>query len=177
VAPLAVPSRVLRWAVKTSFVADVSKDPEGRVALDEGVIRRGAEFDYPLDDAHDFDPVVGEGLLVFRGIVVFAGHRGLVSVRLADPWIDLAGQRGVLSVAGRADASGRRSRVPVVDFLVRRDVTSDGLRGVEVRLTHAGAQVFERVFAEGEAFDDLRVDGVLARSRAAVPPRRRPSLV
>ncbi|MFG1608004.1 HtaA domain-containing protein [Actinoplanes sp. NPDC049265] len=147
--------RTLRWGIKAGFLRHFSSSS----GPDEGAtLGPAGDVRFPLADAHDFDAGTGEGLLIFRGVVGFTGHLGLFSVRLADPWIDLAGDRGVLTVAaGRSGPGGRRSRIPIVEFLARRGGSRGVVVGAGVRLTHAGTSVFDAKYTEGEPFSDLYI--------------------
>ena len=151
----------LSWGIKASFFAYVGRLADGDVSVHDGAAMPDGPCLFPPDPRigvpEGFD---GDGFLPFRGELRFAGHRGMMVVTIAAPWLTVRGQRGELSVPG----SGARLRL--VSFEIAPAAAPDGLaswRGTDVRLHREGVAVFNEAYAEGEPFEDLVVTLPLAR--------------
>ena len=155
--PAAAPTLVhgLRWGLKASFVDYVRRMPDGRGSVGDGALPVGQgdlffEFDGPLDESRGWS---------FRGDVRFSGHMGMLFVRIARPQVTLSGDTFTLSVedpAGVEDAP----RLLLVTGTIRRVESPSGTDvwlSEDVRLTAAGAEVFNDAYAEGEPFEPIIV--------------------
>lgn len=98
--------RVMRlgWGVKQSFRAYV-EGSGGSIATGDGCTRAD-DGTLAFEAAADSDLVLTDGALSgtgrFRGRVQFQAHGGLLSVTLADPWVEPADGGWVLSIAETA---------------------------------------------------------------------------
>src|SRR5690606_34163981 len=79
----------LRWSIRQRFRDYVREIPDGREELlgearydEHNTIEFPADGTVPPSDRND-------GILRFTGGVAFHGHRGALSVRIVDPWIEL----------------------------------------------------------------------------------------
>ncbi|MBM9464073.1 HtaA domain-containing protein [Aeromicrobium sp. YIM 150415] len=149
----------LRWRIKLSFARYVAGLPDGRAWLGDGVhANSDNELIYPLAAVDDDAP---EGVtMCFRGDVRYSGHRGLLDVRVADPWLTFGPDGGgILSIRNPRDESGERlSFVRLSGITARSALRETRIRTVtEVRLTAEGADVFHGVYQPGEPFDPITV--------------------
>ena len=114
------PTRVaaLGWGVKQSF--------RNYVEATGGTIETGGGAERAADGGFSFPAAAGEALRLdadgkpvgrgaFLGEVRFAAHGGMLSVRLADPAVELGPSGGVLSAADAA-AGGRRVEIARLDL-------------------------------------------------------------
>lgn len=140
----------LGWPIKTSFARYVGSLPDGRAALHGAVKasqRTGLVF--PLADGGDFDAASGTGVLRFGGGIGFTGHFGMLRVDIADPWLLIDGDTGILSIASGAD-----KRLDLATFALLWDDADhrDG-RSETLALTAAGAELFGGAYGEGAELD------------------------
>lgn len=142
----------LMWPIKQSFLRYIAGMPDGRAILAGGA--RVSERDgviFAAGDRPDYSAATGEGTVRFVGEVVFHGHFGMMRIRIADPWLRIAGGRGTLLIDGGADR-----RLALVEAAI--DFAVDcGHRPVwharDVRLTGDGSDLFGGVYGAGEPFD------------------------
>lgn len=145
----------LHWGVRDSFFQYLAGLPDGRVSVSDGATLGRTDpqvVHYPVDNAATTDAV-----LAFRGDLRMGGHGGLLFVRLAQPRLALAGpgERIPLTVADPLTEDGSGPRLSLVTLVLASD--DHGWLGTEVRLTDAGAALFNHVYAGGAAFEDLLV--------------------
>ncbi|GAB3071917.1 HtaA domain-containing protein [Nocardioides zeae] len=160
------PAHGLRWGIKASFIDYVRRMPGGQGTIADGAVPVGtAEVLFTLDPT----PPVGTSpgttrAWAFAGDVRFAGHGGMMFVRLALPRLEVApGGSARLTIEDphqRPDAP----RIPLVDLtLVQHPSPEAAADGVElwasddVRLTAEGVALFNDVYAAGEPFEPLTV--------------------
>lgn len=143
----------LGWAVKESFVQYVRRSRGSRVWVDGGAAATSTDdFYFPLRAAE----TVGDSVVVFyfAGMVGFAAHMGMLSLRVSSPRveIELSSGAGILSVE-QSDGMRRIAHVrlgqPIVDGAVYMWL------GAEVALTAVGAELFEANYAAGERMSPL----------------------
>jgi hypothetical protein len=146
----------LLWAIKRSFVAYVRRMPDGQGSIHDGAVPLGEDtILFPATEATSAD---GD-TFAFRGDVRFRGHGGMLFVRVAAPVITVRGDRAELSIEdpyARADAE----RVPLVTLQLVEGPAPEGAQvwlGSDVRLTEAGAVLFNDVYQPGEEFEQLSV--------------------
>lgn len=143
----------LQWAIKRSFIRYVARMADGQILGGPGLhmIDSSTFVFAPAESESEPD----SGYLFFRGELRLQAHGGALSLRLANPRIDLTGPRAVLLI----DApDGSSPALPFVDFeAVRRpdQVNVSGWHGTDVRLTVEGVSLFAGYYGEGELFDDL----------------------
>ncbi|RBY84759.1 HtaA domain-containing protein [Blastococcus sp. TF02A-26] len=146
----------LLWGIKRSFVAYVRRMPDGQGSIHDGAVPLGEDtILFPAVGGVD----AGGSTFAFRGDVRFKGHGGMLFVRVAAPLITVRDDRAELSIEdpyARADAD----RVPLVTLQLRPGPAPEGARvwlGSDVRLTEAGATLFNDVYQPGEPFEQLSV--------------------
>ncbi|WP_432534641.1 HtaA domain-containing protein [Kineococcus arenarius] len=134
----------LVWGVKESLLRYVSRTPDGRVDLLDGVAREGDAFAFPGSAPR------GAGLR-FRGAVVLTGHGGLMRVVLREPGLVPVAGGWVLEIA---DPDDPRDRLPFADV-----AGFDGTDGSGVTLTGDGADLFFGPYEAGTPLDAFTVRG------------------
>ncbi|MFI6309617.1 HtaA domain-containing protein [Nocardia fusca] len=153
----------LDWTVHTRFLTYIASMADGRCSATDGAAPApegsGGRFRYEFAGVQEFP----EGRAIcFRGDVRFSGHHGMLFVRIADPVIVLGDQSAIVTVAA-PETSASAGRIPLAHFsLVQlanapREMGRNCLRGVDLRLTAEGAELFGGVYPVGERFDDLHL--------------------
>ena len=142
----------LHWTIKRGFVRYVARMEDGQIHGGHGVrLVDAATFVFPPA------PVDEPDAMAFRGEVRLQAHGGALSLRIANPRIDLVGQRAVLSIDHQ---EGTGARLPLVTFVATGGPSGAGpaaWSGTDVRLTAEALGLFAGYYGEGEAFDDLVV--------------------
>ncbi len=117
-------------------------------------VQAGSE---PADEGSGSAPT--ERTWRFRGDVRFRGHGGMLFVRVAAPLVTVRGDEAELSIEdpyARPDGA----RVPLVTLRLAPGPAPEGAQvwlGSDVRLTEAGAVLFNDVYQPGEPFEQLSV--------------------
>ncbi|GAA1948305.1 hypothetical protein GCM10009798_04340 [Nocardioides panacihumi] len=145
----------LRWGIKASFLDYVRRMPDGQGSVGDGAVPVGSGELFYEYDADGSSPDVWS----FRGDVRFSGHYGMLFVRVAHPTIELVGDRAVLTIEDPQARDGA-PRVPLVTGTLQRvaDQAPTVVWGSDnVTLTAAGVELFNDVYAEGEAFEPFVV--------------------
>lgn len=145
----------LTWPIKRSFVTYVLGMPDGQAGAVDGA--------WPLPDltvvfAHDpsvGDDEVGAGGWAFRGDVRFAGHFGMLYVRIAHPWIVRTDEGAVLTIAD-PDGDDDSLRVPLATVTLE-EVGPGQWASTAVALTAQGSELFNSVYPEGDPLDPFTV--------------------
>lgn len=140
----------LTWPIKRSFVTYVLGMPDGRAGAVEGA--------FPLPDlsvVFEHDPSVDAAALgdgwAFRGDVRFAGHFGMLFVRIADPWL-VRTDDGVLLTIADPDAQDDGPRVPLATVTVEQTGPGEWA-STSVALTAQGSELFNSVYPVGDPLD------------------------
>jgi hypothetical protein len=154
-APLSHPG--LTWGVKRSFVRYLSLLPDFRHAETDGAfLVSGSFFHFPHadDDAVPATGVGAAGPMRFRGEVRLTGHRGMLAVVIADPWVELRDGRTVLTVVDhRPDGAGR---MPIALLRPTASVTGT-FRRWTASLTDEARWLFDDQYPPGEELDPVEV--------------------
>jgi hypothetical protein len=153
--PDPLPPLGLTWGIKRSFIDYITGLPDGAVSAADGatVVEPGRFCFTP--DGSDYNVAQGAGVLRFRGDVRLAGHHGMMFVRLLDPWVELTGGRGILSIS-TGGGGQERTDVGTLRAAAPRDV--DGYlvwERVEVLISPAGSELFDGQYAAGQQMDPL----------------------
>ncbi|HEY1134820.1 MAG TPA: HtaA domain-containing protein [Nocardioides sp.] len=163
--PSGAPPHGLRWGIKASFIDYVRRMPGGKGSISDGAVPVGAaEVLYALDAAPPVATLDGATRAwAFVGDVRFAGHGGMMFVRLASPWIEVGPDGARLTIEDPHQTPGA-PRLPLADLtLVRHPSPEADADGVElwaaddVRLTAEGSSLFNDVYGAGEPFEPLTV--------------------
>ena len=140
----------LTWPIKRSFVTYVLGMPDGRAGAVEGA--------FPLPDlsvVFEHDPSVDAAALgdgwAFRGDVRFAGHFGMLFVRIADPWL-VRTDDGVLLTIADPDAQDDGPRLPLATVTVEQTGPGEWA-STSVALTAQGSELFNSVYPVGDPLD------------------------
>lgn len=145
----------MAWPIKRSFVTYVLGMPDGRAGAVDGA--------WPRDDlsvVYAHDPSIGpsdlgEGGWAFRGDVRFAGHFGMLFVRIADPWIVRTDSGAVLTIVDPdvdpADKNDTR-RMPLAEVTLEQTGPGEWA-STRVSLTAQGSELFNNVYPAGDALD------------------------
>lgn len=120
----------LAWGVKQSFRSYV-EGSGGIIVAEEGATRAAdGTFLFEATAESDINLEQGElrGTGRFRGRVSFRAHGGLLSVTLADPWVEPAGDDWVLSIAETATRRTAIARLgTATDGSLSATTTLDGM--------------------------------------------------
>ena len=165
---------VLRWGIKRSFISYLSRLPDGSVSADAGAsIVSGSYFQFapdgggPVGEAGSADPGTAEdptpagvgtaGIRRFRGQVRLSGHHGMMSLFVADPWLEFDAEGAVLSVAdpGQVPGSGARLELLQLAVPVGPDVAGTGWTELPAQLAPAAVDLFNGQYAAGEEMDPV----------------------
>lgn len=152
----------LHWGIKTSFLEYIARMPDGRASVTDGAVFLDGSV-----AAFEPDPRVGPGdgldaeppFWAFRGDVRFAGHHGMLYVRIADPWISVRNGRGELTVLDPDDPA-TQPRLPLARFTLEQHHLPGDLHAWlarDVHLTEQGTGLFNDVYAAGEPFEPLAI--------------------
>jgi Htaa protein len=150
----------LRWGIKNSFVQYVRRMPDGRAWVGGGAVPVGAyEVVFPPVEAgtRPTEHGAADRFWAFGGDVRFAGHSGLLVVRIAFPVITLRHDTAELTVAGQTEEESAR-RMPLATLHLVAEPAPEGVErwsSTDVRLTPAGAALFNDVYPAGEVLDPL----------------------
>lgn len=164
-------ARVLRWGIKRSFIDYLSRLPDGSVSADAGAtIVGGSYFQFESDGgasaAEAGAPAAGapEGIKKFRGQVRLSGHHGMMSLFVADPWLEFGADGVVLSVADPRQVPGIGTRLELLHLAVPGGPESAGIgvAGAEIagtelpaQLALAAVELFNGQYAAGEDMDPV----------------------
>lgn len=142
----------LRWPVRASFLRYLAALPDARASVSDGAALTPDDPQlviYPADPGASSDTI-----LAFRGDLRLSGHRGLLFVRLADPWIEIdVSGRSLLTVAHPTTTDGNGQRMPLVRLTLT--ATEGGWSGTDVRLCPDGVPLFNHVYEADAEFDPL----------------------
>lgn len=167
---------VLRWGIKRSFISYLSRLPDGSVSADAGAsIVSGSYFQFAPDcgglvgEAGSADPGTAEdptpagvgtaGIRRFRGQVRLSGHHGMMSLFVADPWLEIDAGGAVLSVADPGQMPGSGARLELLRLAVPKvagtAVAVTRWTELPARLAPAAVDLFNGQYAAGEEMDPV----------------------
>lgn len=147
----------LIWGVKESFRRYVEASG-GTIAASDGA-ERSADGAFVFAAAAESDLALGDdgapsGTGRFRGVVRFQAHGGLLSVTLADPWVEPGDGGGyVLSIA---ETATRRTAIAKLD-VAGRTVGADGATELAAVTTLDGMMILGDHYPPGTALDPVRL--------------------
>jgi hypothetical protein len=164
------PTLGLYWGIKASFFEYIRRMPDGSASVGAGArpVSGGAiAFTPDTQPPESRDPLASVSL-TFRGEVHFKGHFGMLSLMIADPWIEFADERAILSVRTITDEDG--PHIPLVTFTPDVDDSLSPVRIIsagDVRLLDAGTALFNDAYPPGDRFDPILIVSSRATSRHA----------
>lgn len=137
-------ARALAWSVKASFRDYVS-------GVADGIEERSAGVDLDERGRYIFPSLGGDGeTLKFGGWVRISAYRGILDVRVADPWIESDGVRRRVSIAHpRAERNPELPRLVLAEF--------EGADQNTPLLTFDGVRLLGDVYQVGAALDPIEL--------------------
>lgn len=148
---------VLIWGVKESFRRYVEATG-GVIEASDGA-ERGADgafrFAATPDSSLRLAATGGGGTGIFRGEVRFEAHGGMLSVRLADPILEVGPTGAVLSMIDR-QAGDLRVEIARLDLTAATTNGEDGI-ALPAALTSGGSQVLGDHYPPTTALDPVRL--------------------
>jgi len=155
----------LTWGIKASFLSYLKRLPDREVYLGEGATLIDGRFHFPLASDSDYDVAADAGTLKFSGDVRFVGHFGMLYVTFVDPWLEMDGRRGALTIADPDFHPDATRRLPMVELSIAAPAEVAGPRewtGISTALRPEATHLFSDTYAPGESFDPLDVVVALA---------------
>lgn len=157
---------VLRWGIKRSFINYLSRLPDGSVLADSGAsIVSGSYFQFePAGGASVTDAGMPTDVRIrkFRGQVRLGGHHGMLSLLVADPWLEYRAEGAVLTVSDHQVSPGSGGRLELLGLSVP-DWPRPGAHhtaGTEwtelpAKLSRDAVELFNGQYLAGEEMDPL----------------------
>ena len=155
---------VLRWGIKRSFISYLSRLPDASVSAEAGAsIVSGSYFQFVPDDGV---PAAGDGapagVRKFRGQVRLSGHHGMMSLFVADPWLEFGEADAVLSIADPQQTVGSGGRLELLRLAITgwpvatgRDGAGPDWTELPARLAPAAVELFNGQYEAGEEMDPV----------------------
>lgn len=150
----------LSWGVKSSFTRYIDSMPDGRRGAGYGATEAGeGVYFFELDDASGYDPALRQGIIKYCGDLRYKGHGGMLFVMVVDPWVEFREAGAVLTVVDAEHWPNRERRIELASLAPAAAGAPRLPRGwgqLDARLTAAGVEVFNGVYALGELLDPVR---------------------
>lgn len=151
----------LHWGIKASFLEYIGRMSDGRGTVTDGATPTDGNIMVfePDMSVVPTDPSRMQLFQAFRGDVRFAGHYGMLYVRIADPWVSVTDGVGTLTVLDPYKPDDE-PRLPLVRFtLEQQHIDEDMLvwLSTDVHLTEEGTGLFNDVYQPGEPFEPLAI--------------------
>lgn len=150
-----LPTYHLCWGIKSSFLAYVSRMPDGRAYLGSGAaVNERTELLFPLDE----EAAAEDGTFAFGGKVTFSGHFGMLYVQVAEPRIVVRDGEAEMTVVDPESKDG--DRVRLVTFALTGPSVEDDVErweAADVSLAPEGVALFGEVYQAGEQFAPLTI--------------------
>jgi hypothetical protein len=153
----------MEWPIKRSLVEYVRGAAGGTCTCAEGAAEiMPGNFRFQAHSS-TFDRNTVTGILRFRGTLHFRGHHGMLSVVIADPWLECTPGGTVVSIIDPARLPDRRRRKvfatlgPAALRLDEKGGTLLSWADPRPRLHDWGAMLFHDAYAEGTELDPVRV--------------------
>lgn len=144
----------LSWGIKDSLLAYIARIEDGLIETTSGASREGDNFLFSYDEAaSNFDVDSSEGVLQFRGSVIFTGHWGSMRVEIHDPQLHLSGGTGELATSTKnIIGSDRVEAFATVSLLTPAPVLT-----ASTVLTAAGRMLMGQQYNVGQELNTLQV--------------------
>lgn len=167
------PTMGLRWAIKASFLSYARRLPDCQVFVREGAGYHNGRFHFPPAPDSEYDPATDAGTLRFAGDVRVIGHHGMLHVMIQDPWLEIDGRRGTLTVADPDYHPDRSRRLALVELSMATPAEVIGhreWRRISTALRPEATALFGNTYAPGEAFDPVDVTVAVNGPGSPGPP-------
>lgn len=151
---------VLRWGIKRSFISYLSRLPDGSVSADAGAsIVSGSFFQFEPGGGGQ-GSLAAADVLKFRGQVRLSGHHGMMSLLVADPWIEFTAGGAVLSIVDPQRGPDGSGRVALLRLAIAGAPGVPGTDWTEVpaRLAPGAVGLFNGQYAAGENMDAVSLN-------------------
>lgn len=151
----------LHWGIKSSFLQYIARMTDGRATVTDGATPTEGNvmvFE-PADTLCPPEHADADLFLPFRGDIRFAGHFGLLFVRLADPWVIVRGDRATMTVLDPYKPD-EKPRLVLSHLVLEARPTAEDLDiwlSTDVRLAAEGTDLFNDVYQAGEPFEPLAI--------------------
>jgi hypothetical protein len=157
-------SREMEWSIKRSLVSYVRGMADGTCTCTEGAEETmPGVFRFSADPGGGFDEKTATGTLKFQGTLHFRGHHGMLSVVIADPWLECTAEGTLLSIVDPArfpDRCRRKGFATLGSAALEPDPQGRRLLSwadPNPRLQDWGAMLFHDAYPEGTELDPIRV--------------------
>lgn len=153
------PHKALRWGIKRSFRDYVLALNDGLESLSSQVTRdeRG-NFSFEADP-NGTSKATNDEPLKFQGSVVLSGYRGMLLVRVRDPWIEVTNSGMQLTVMHPAYPEKTPERLALAELVEigTREINGSYFSTLGARLLAPGVRTFDDVYKVGTELDDVTV--------------------
>lgn len=134
----------IAWSVKSSFRAYVAGVSDGtEISSDDVTVDAAGRYRFPLVST-------GDDVLKATGWVRLSAYRGVLDVRIAEPWIEYRSGGGVVTIA-----HPRSERNPALPRMVLAEFGTDSV--IRPELTFDGVRLLGEVYTVGAELDLLEV--------------------
>lgn len=148
---------ILWWAVIPAFTRYVDTMPDGCVVVEDGALRAGDLFGFPVQS-------IASRAIVCRGLVRFAGHRGLLQVSIDRPGISLCADRRVELTILDDEQPGAR-----LVFAAGPTRSTLGEEWAGLALTEEASDMFFGRYPPGSPAADARLAPSIGSTRGRAP--------
>lgn len=149
----------LRWGIKESFREYVLALNDGSESLSSDVTKdEHGNYLFRADPDGACDATTG-GPLKFQGSVLLSGYRGMLIVRVRDPWIEATSGGMRLTVMHPSYREKTTERLALAELVEAGTKEIDGVRyrTLASRLLSFGVRTFNDVYQVGTELDDVTV--------------------
>lgn len=149
----------LRWGIKQSFREYVLAMSDGSESLSPEVTKdEHGNYLFKADPDATSDASSGDALK-FQGSVLLSGYRGMLLVRVRDPWIEETNGSVRLTVMHPAYREKTTERLALAELVEVGTKEIDGAhyRTLASRLLPSGMRTFDDVYKVGTELDDVTV--------------------
>ena len=149
----------LSWGIKQSFNQYVDATRDGQRGAGAGATEMpDGTFFFELADATEFDPATGLGIIKYQGDVRYKAHGGVLFVMIVDPWLEFGRNGAELSVVNTEHWPQRDNRMVLATLEPSEALLGlpPGWACLQALITPSGVELFNNVYAPGEALDPVR---------------------
>jgi len=148
----------MSWGIKQSFNRYVDAMPDGQRGAGAGATAMpDGTFFFELHEATDYEPATGLGTVKYQGDVRYKAHGGVLFVMIVDPWLEFTEDGAQLTVVDAQHWPDRERRMVLADLEPSsHSGLPPGWACLQARITAAGSEVFNNVYAPGDLLDPVR---------------------